>query len=347
MPTRFALRLARAAALTTLIAAACDDGDITHVDLADAVELRSGAGQGGPIYNTNFILGSAVPAVDTAGQALAGVTLLDVAVQQGTEHHSIEPGSLFVADGRLFGQIGDTTVGGPDFVGSRWLFDVNGTTLTAVLTTVETGEEAGLFDPDNSKRILQVDPARLVYTFQYQLTDTSPPVSTCTPDADGGARMVLIGDIDIDYATGDVVERPNTILFGCFSSAPGKAVMWGYAPDSPSLPSLSLPAYETALRTVRADYCGKGKSYTSTGKQLTLRDRWAINSHEPFDFKTEALWTAGGAAVCVNRIRLTGEWVAGSLLCADGTKIPMCGTDENYVLKRWNLGVGDFWTRIP
>lgn len=346
MPSRSDLRLARAAAAAALLTAACDDA-ATFADPAADLELRSGAGQGGPIFNTHAILGSAVPAVDTTGQAYGGVTLVDVAVLQGTEYASVEPGSLFVAGGRLYGQRGDTTLSGPDFVGSRWRFQVGDATLTATLSTVETGEEAGLHDPDGTLQIRHVDPERLVYTFEYKPTDTGSPLSTCVPDAVGGARMVLLGDIAVDHTTGDLTERPDTIYFGCFSSAPGKAVLWGYAPDSPSLPSLSLPAYETAVRTVRADYCGSGVSYTSVGKELTLRDRWAINSHEPFAFKTEALWSVGGGALCVNRIRESGAPVAASLLCADGKKIPICGTTEAAVLKRWNLGVGALWTRIP
>lgn len=347
MTARLLHHFAHAAALSALLTAACDDP--AGPELADDdIGFRTGTGNGGPLFNTNKLWTSDVSMIDTTGLVLEGNRLVGVMVSYDSEMVTLDPGSLRVESGVLIGTGKDLTFTGTDFLGSLWLFDVGGQALKAKLTNVETSALAGLWDPIGTATIRNLDPERLVYTFQYIHPLKEMPVHTCDTDAVAGARMVLFGDISIDHAKGDVVERPNTIYFGCISGAPGKAALWGYAHDNPSLPSVELDAFETGIRVVRADYCADGDSYTLPGQELTLQDRWGINDHGLFPFTTEALWTVGAGAKCLNRIRETGLALAASHVCPNGKTIPLCSTlGETAVKKRWNSGTGDIWTRLP
>jgi hypothetical protein len=331
-------------ALTALLTTACDDPD---APASGDVAFRTGTGQGGPVFNTNVILGSEVPAADTTGQPLGDVTLLTVELLLDTTFVPVDLGSLHVDHGTLIGTHANITYAGPAFIHSRWTFEVGGQPLTALLTNVETSLVASLYTPGSGPEIRMLDPERLVYTFQYLDPIKQTPISTCAPDAVGGARMVLYGDIVVDHATGEFSERPDTIYFGCLSGAVGKAALWGYAHDSPSLPDFSLDVLETGTRTVRADYCASGQSYTTPGKQLTLQDHWGINEHGMVPFKTEAIWEVGGPAVCVSRIRKTGKVLPTGLACPGGPVIPACGATELAASVQWNLTADSIWTRIP
>lgn len=333
--------LITATALISTLTVACDEPDSASADL----EFRSGTGQGGPLLNTPKIFTSEVAAIDTTGLALAGVTLVGVDVFVGGIFKPIEPGSLDVDHGTLTAQVGAAVVEGMDFVNSRWIFDVKGVQLLARLATVETSDVAGLYDPSSPSELRMLDPDRLVYTFTYTDADKNV-IETCKTDPVGGARMVIYGDIGVDHKRGEIFDRSNSVYFGCIAGAVGKAALWGYAPDSPSLPSVPLPTFETAVRGVRADYCGDGKPNTNVGNAVSLRDRWAINEFAKVPFTTEAVWKSGGGAVCLNRIRATGATLLAPHVCPDGRVIALCG-NEDTVAKSWDLGVGHIWSKIP
>ncbi|MCB9567726.1 MAG: hypothetical protein H6710_11035 [Myxococcales bacterium] len=308
-----------------------------------ALVPRDGPGSGGPWQNTNVIDTAEVDAIDTQGLALDGVTLQNVIVMLSGGPATIDPGSLAVVDGTVRATVGGASVSGKGFTGSVWIFDASGTPLTATLTTVETSDDAGLWDPITPDELLKLDPDRLVYTFTYDIG--SGPLATCAEDSAAGARAVLYGDLTVNTLSGDITSRPNTIYFGCISGAVGKAALHGYAPDSPSEPSVSLDMFETAVRAVRADYCGDGTSYTNVGNRLTYKDREGINTHTEASYTTEALWNEGGGARCVNRRRDTGATLLAPLACAGGS-VPLCGTEAN-VSSRWTSGTGELWTKIP
>lgn len=326
-------------ALLALSLAACDAGPAD-----EAAEPHRGTGQGGPWNNTNIIDGTEVPAADTTGALLGAVRLSQVTVLDGGVWVPVDMSTLRVIEGTLHAIGGGAGYAGADFEHSRWDFLVNGSPLTAWVQVVETGLHAGLSAPGVGPDIRRLDPDRLVYTFQYLDPIKQTPIDTCAEDAVGGARMVLYGDLTVDTSTGDIASRAHTIYFGCLSGAVGKAALWGYAPDSPSDPQLSLDEFETAVRTVRADYCGDGTSYTVTGKRLTLADRWGFNTNGKISYTTEAIWEAGGGALCVDRIRSSGEVLTDDLVCADGEVIPRCDTDAQTI---WNQNLGMLWTKIP
>jgi hypothetical protein len=326
--------------LTVLALAACD-----AAAPAQDVTFRDGSGQGGPIFNTPNIFTSEVPAVDTQGQELAGVTLLDVEIFNGAGHESIDPGSLAVDQGTLIARVEGSAVEGEDFILSRWTFKVDGDEVTSYLTTVETADDADLYDPASPDDLRKLDPERLVYTFEW-MDQYGVHHDTCVEDVVGGARTVLYGDIVVDHTLGTISARPNSVYFGCISGAVGKASLWGYAPDSPSLDSVSLAAFTTATRVVRDDVCADGVPHTDVGNPLTLRDRWEINDFAA-PYNTEAVWEVGGRAKCVRKLRSSNVPLLNPHTCADGHKIPLCANDLTLGV-RWNqYGYGDIWTKTP
>lgn len=345
MSTRRRALVTAATALITTMALACDEAEFSDFESED-VEFRDGTGQSGPLFNTSTIFTSDVPAIDTKGQDLAGVKLVSVRLLSGGFWKPIDAGSLRAEHGVLKATVdGGVAVSATSFVHSRWTFKVNGVLLTARLATVETADAAGLYAPLMTSGMRMMDPDRLVYTFTY-LDDNYNVIQTCKPDAVGGARMVIYGDIEVDHKSGDVHKRADSLYFGCLSGSIGKTALWGYAPDSPGMPSLSLSAFETATRMLRSDYCGDGVSYTELGKMVTLRDRWLINEFAPMPFTTEAVWGAdGGGAVCLNRIRKTGVTLLAPHVCPDGREIPLCG-DNAELSDRWNDSFGHIWTKI-
>jgi len=333
----------RALPLATLglglgLAPACDD---PAVDDIGEISQRDGQGEGGPTFNTNVIDTSDLPAIDTQGGTLDGVQLLNVVVVDNGSMVTVDSDSLRVHEGTIEGEVSGTTIDGFAFLGSVWTFDVDGTQVSMTLEQIETSDDAGLYNPDDEVYLLKLDPDRLVYTFSYGESLTT--VKTCEYDTVAGARAVLYGDIYVDHGNGDITERDHTIYFGCLSGAVGKSALHGYAPDSPSKPSVTIDEFELAVRAVRADYCGNGTSYTNVGNALTYDDRYDINEHtEPF--VTEALWETGVGATCVNRIRSTGLIPSTGLNCGDRT-ITSCGSEKTEIA--WGTGSHELWTKVP
>lgn len=335
---------ARAAALIALMTSACDDPMLVD-DSTDDIAFRDGGGQSGPKINTNVILTSSVPQVDTLGYDIDGVRLTRVLVNVDGFKVPVAPSTLRVDHGRLVGTANGQPLVLTSFVGSEWTFRVDGGEVEATLTQVESAFEAGLSDPNDPNLILKVDPTRPVYTFTYE--SGVGRIATCEYDSVAGARMVLYGDIHVDHDTGEISDRTNTIYFGCFSGAIGKAALWGYAPDNPNAQSVELEAFETAARAVRADYCGDGTSYTQVGNMVTLLDEFGINDHTLANFSTEAVWEAGAGAQCVSRIRLTGQKPDEPIACADGHAIPSCPEKDSENEDAVLTGQASFWTKIP
>ncbi len=343
MLTRCRALTTAATALVTVLALACDEASPEGATTED-VEARGGSGQGGPVLNTSTLFTSSVSAVDTRGLVLDGVRLVSVERWKPlTGYTPIDADTLGVDHGTLFAQVNGVDIEGLDFLHSRWTFKVDGQNVQAELKVVETAAAAGLYVPESSYTLRMLDPVRLVYTFTW--TEHDKEITTCKPDAVGGARTVIYGDIVVDHDLGDISARANTMYFGCISGAVGKAALWGYAPDSPALVSIPLDAFESAVRSVRADYCADGFSYTTDAIPVEPRDRWGINDHS-LGMATEAVWQQGGGALCVQRIRSTGATLLAPHECPDGRTIPLCGKSDVILENRWGNDWGILWTKI-
>lgn len=334
-----------ALALAALACPACDDFD--SPDPA-SLEPRGGPGEYPPL-NTSKLLNTEVAAVDTTGLELEGVKLVSVQVQRPAGLTPIRMHTLRANAGKLVAEVGAASVSGEEFLGSVWSFEVDTglstVTVDAQMTAVETAMGAGLYLPGLLSDRRKLDPARLVYTLQYE-NDDDEMIDVCEADTTFGAKMLIFGDITVDPDTGDISERPNTLHFGCLTSAVGKAAKWGYAPDSPTLTSIGLDEFETGVRMVRADYCGDGDSHTKVGNFVSIRDRWGINDEFFNGFTTEAAWKAGGGATCLQRIRASGKTLVAPFVCSATHVIPLCGTEAEQT-DRLLTGLDDIWTKIP
>ena len=334
------------ASLTATLPLACDETPDLPVDDVEDIELREGAGQGGPLFNTPVMKTSSIAAVDTRGRLLNGVKLVDVELLGVSGYFSIDPGTLNADHGTVEALLLSNVVDGEDFLDSRWTFDVGGDEITAYITDIETSAAAGLYNPASTSDLRKLDPERLVYTFQWE-DAVEALYDVCVADATGGSRMVIYDDIVVDHKSGDISVRADTLYFGCISGAVGKAALWGYAWDSPSLTSVTLPAFETAVRLVRDDFCGDGVAHTVVGQPVILRDRWSVNAFPNLPaFTTEAVWEAGGAARCMRRIRSTGVTLIAPFQCPDSHVIPLCTGDSALESSFTNHGYGDIWSKI-
>ncbi|MCA9688833.1 MAG: ADYC domain-containing protein [Nannocystaceae bacterium] len=331
-------RRALQSALIVCALAACDDAPTLMTD-EGAVEFRSL-----PKWNTNILLGHNVPFVDTSGEEIGDVKLAGVEVWSGGQYQPITLASLEVVHGEVRGVGAVGLFAGEEFEGSLWHFEVKGQPLLVTLATVTNAGSEGYTVGAG----YGADPERLLYHFVYFDPNTQVTVSTCTDPDDGGFWMVLDSDFAIDGVTGDVTARANTIDFACLSSAMGKPWLYNMGPNDPDGDGFSLlTEYETATRMFRADYCKSGKSYTKVGMPLGWADVYGYNDLSgALGWSTEALWEFGGGATCVNIIRRTGKVLNQPLQCADGTIIPLCGTEAE-AAAAWLQGDADIWTMVP
>jgi len=137
-----------------------------------------------------------------------------------------------------------------------------------------------------------------------------------------GASFHLCGDTgklaapiaSIWSSTGDPIDDPAKFAFACVDAASpatqGVAAkcyrQWKYAPWDPARRDL----YVDCTRMARADYCGKGISYTREGTPVNVWDTANIESRSPptpgAPVQTfEAAWDEKGA-ICINHHRIAG-----------------------------------------
>ena len=186
-------------------------------------------------------------------------------------------------------------------------------------------EDISVYDPYRSAPLpasVKREP-RVCHSRKLPLDGPSSPVMpTLPPERDmpvlPSVREELTNvrfEADTFSSVGDIKHRPNTLYIGCLAGGVGKAGTWGFWPDetlSGPKPRGSLDFlenFEAAVRMVRADYCGDGKSYTDVGTQIVVDYQWPVlvatdkwsRPSAPSD-PLEALWTPQGAA-CVETPR--------------------------------------------
>lgn len=173
------------------------------------------------------------------------------------------------ADGGLMAVSGKVTYTTDDFLDSIWTVDfAEGDTFVSVFTQI------------NSVRLVE---GRYRYEFTL-VDDPEAPLEegepSCAMDDSGFYEAVLLGDLTVDAATGDITSRPNTMFIACLSGAMGKAASLGYVPGE----TVTTDEYEASVRMLRADYCGDGRSYTLPGTPLLYWD-----SLDPLDARRRRL----------------------------------------------------------
>ena len=144
----------------------------------------------------------------------------------------------------------------------------------------------------------------------------------CVDEQGQRTEAVILTDI-WNPETGDrVLPRPSgAVTLACVDAALGKCAVWGYRPWA-SVGGEPLADYHRACtRLARADYCGDGVSYTSTGTPIHVLDEIGIEVKAlDTTYAVEAEWGPDGA-ICLNaaNTRLSNQDVA----CA----LPACGAD--------------------
>jgi hypothetical protein len=268
-------------------------------ELIDEVPRCIGCNWGPPVTNTHGLNGLSVSALDTTGAMYDGWRLISVEIPADRTTRLIY--DVGVMYGLLHGHDANG-IGyeGKDFVGSLWTVQLEDTGDTVVMQAVDFEE-----DQDASR-----------YTFIGGGGPNNDKGYTCAQDPESGEySVVLFEDLDVDPDAGTHFERSHTIYFGCMSGAVGKAARWGYSPWV-----TDDETHQTATRTVRADYCGNGTSYTIQGTQLQLNDIFHIHDFADSNKPTEAMWGPEGA-YCLDAPRLGYE--ADSIHC-NGEPLPSC-----------------------
>ncbi|MBK7825068.1 ADYC domain-containing protein [Nannocystis sp.] len=238
--------------------------------------------------------------------------------------------------GELKGKAEGLEFGRADFLKSEWdiAFYENGQQNDQVTLTVNKYEE---------------QPGFHFYTFDYPNTDQSGPKDTLTVPACKetldpvtgqyvGTKAVAIEDIVVDTTTGVIDRKKGMIYIACVSAAVGKATLWGFTPYDAQV---DVENFTTAVRVVRADYCGDGDSWTTVGNALQLADKWGYSSFNNNPGPTEALWGEHGAA-CLGTPRWQGTYSYSDVTC-NGNKIEPCKVGAD-------LGTYEgtkFWSTLP
>ncbi|MCA9719694.1 MAG: hypothetical protein H6713_20565 [Myxococcales bacterium] len=291
--------------------AACDPALDPAFALADEGEAGYRT-SGGITLNTNFSGEHALWSLDLLGELHNGVRVTGVNLNLGGIVPVPVEAVQVTADGGLMAVSGKVTYTTDDFLDSIWTVDfAEGDTFVSVFTQI------------NSVRLVE---GRYRYEFTL-VDDPEAPLEegepSCAMDDSGFYEAVLLGDLTVDAATGDITSRPNTMFIACLSGAMGKAASLGYVPGE----TVTTDEYEASVRMLRADYCGDGRSYTLPGTPLLYWDSLdplstpgAVGSIGTWaTAATEALWTDDGA-LCLGAPRIGDSAVDCTIpTCAPGT----------------------------
>ena len=148
-----------------------------------------------------------------------------------------------------------------------------------------------------------------LYDLTYRAKSSDPWASYCgTP----GVKAVPMKNY-WDLETGDRIDNPKVVTFGCEDAALAKCVLWGYRPwatatkckkNGKNCQQISLTDHHQACtRMARADYCGTGVPATVAGTLIDIYDNLSPQLQTPYtDWPAEAEWTPDGAS-CVNYVR--------------------------------------------
>jgi hypothetical protein len=154
--------------------------------------------------------------------------------------------------------------------------------------------------------------------FLYDLTYRSANSASWQPYCgDSSVRAIPLKNY-WNLETGDRVDDPNVVTFGCTNAVLAKCTLWGYRPwatatrcdpkdkknKGKKCEQISLQDHHQACtRMARADYCGDGHARTVDGTMIDIWDKLAPPIQTQFtDWQVEAEWTPEGAS-CVNFAR--------------------------------------------
>ena len=196
----------------------------------------------------------------------------------------------------------DYPVSGLDFIGAELSLRITTTTDTQTLAY------------DFVLRFNDIDPSAAhddvyLYDLSYRSSTDNTWASYCGAP---GVRAVPMQNY-WNLETGDRIDDPNTVTFGCENAALAKCTLWGYRPwatatkckkNGKKCKEISLQDHHQACtRMARADYCGNGQPATVNGTLIDIWDDLDPPLQVPYtDWTPEAEWTPDGAS-CLNYMR--------------------------------------------
>ena len=217
---------------------------------------------------------------------------------------------------------------GMDFVGAE--FDLR---LTAIVNGQQMVQDVVI-------RINSITPSpKYPDVLQYDLTYREKNSAAWKPYCgDSNVQAVPLNSY-WDVETGDRIDDPNVVTFGCANAVLAKCTLWGYRPwatatqcdpkdkknKGKNCGPISLQDHHQACtRMARADYCGTGKPATMDGTLIDIWDRLSPPLQTKFtDWELEAEWTTEGAN-CLNFVRHP-ELGYPSCFLKKGKKVGQCG----------------------
>ncbi|MEM9459152.1 MAG: ADYC domain-containing protein [Myxococcota bacterium] len=300
----------------TVCSAACDGlAERGEPDeLGEGIAREGLAGEGSGESGGQFQLGTWPPSGGTLNTAHLGDSPLMRLLLPGYPHQHLsddafieqvevmvggqyQPAATIEAEqGELVAVVDEVARRGSELVGSRWWLTPDGSEF---VTITDYAEQEGRFG----------------YQFEYEREgELVPDPEVCPPDEDGDGWTYMVGDVRVDVGDGSITDDPGALLVACASGALGKAISWGFVPWHQGR-SRDLDLYQTGVRTVRADYCGDGLSFTEDGTLIQVSNIPAGQSFVAPEQSTEAVFGPDGA-ICLSNPRVEGL----SPLC----KIPEC-----------------------
>lgn len=331
-----------ALALSLSVAPACDEAIEGDFSDADDIEFRPGFGAGGLHLNTNALGDHPLHEFKRYyGQQHGDVVLEGVYIKRyvGKILKTFKLSEVWVEKGEIMGRISPDlpdVLRGPEMQGSEWRFFTYGGGLKERSMTLAKYR----FDKkDNLHKYTFGYPKDPAYgTHFYTKKGNEIPytdlMAACASEG-GNLEAVVYENLVVDMKTGAGKEKQDIINLACLSGAIGKAALWGYKSYE-----MGVEKFIGGVRTIRADYCGDGDSWTKPGTAVDLADIWSINKFVDPNFKTESLWSSKGA-VCVSNPRRVNEFKPDDVLC-NGKQLPLCeGADFN------SFPEAILWTKTP
>ncbi len=191
---------------------------------------------------------------------------------------------------------------GLDFIGAE--MDLR---LTAVVNGQQVVQHVTLRINDIKKSTEQDDV--YVYNLTYRAVGSNQWLPYCGDSQVGAVPFKGYWDA----ASGDRVDDPNAVTFGCTNAVIAKCALWGYRPwatetkctgKGKKKKCVEVPLvdyHQTCTRMARADYCGDGTPHTVDGTAIDVWDNLDIQTQFT-DWPIEAEWSPEGAT-CLNFVR--------------------------------------------
>ncbi|WAS92927.1 ADYC domain-containing protein [Nannocystis punicea] len=328
-----------ALALSLSAASACDEAIDSEFGAVDEVAFRPGGfGTGGVLLNTNAIGDHPLHELDRFGKLHEDVQLNAVYLKRvyKGEVSWLRLDEQWSEKGQLVGRIKDQYFKGADFVGSLWEVATYGGGLTKRKMYIHSYR----FDEtdQNHKYVFAYpkDPAYGLhfYTKKTQGIKETSLLGACGDINGEGLEAVVYENLHVGMKDGYVSEEEGLINIACLDGGIGKAALWGYRPWD-----IGYYEFMATIRTIRADYCGDGDSWTKPGTAIELEDKWGYRVFADPQLKTEAIFGPKGA-LCVTRPRRP-EFQLTGVDC--GGYSPSDCKDS----KLGDFSDGLFWTKAP